>query len=68
MAGKVAPHARHVEWNGKRMELVTYVDRMLFDGQRQEQAVPPLAGAGAGKGAREELIARRKAPETKEDE
>ena len=44
VADNVAPNTRHVEWAGRRMELVSYLDRMLFDGHQQRQPVSALSG------------------------
>lgn len=44
VAENVAPHAREVEWAGRRIELVSYLERMLFDTDQQKQPVGALSG------------------------
>ncbi|MBZ0120327.1 MAG: ABC-F family ATP-binding cassette domain-containing protein [Sandaracinaceae bacterium] len=40
----VAPGASRVDWAGRRVELTSYLDRMLFDGEQQKQPVGSLSG------------------------
>ncbi len=44
VAENVAPNARYVDWGGRRMELVSYLERMLFDADQQRQPVGALSG------------------------
>jgi ATP-binding cassette subfamily F protein uup len=44
VAENVSPHVREVEWAGRRIELVSYLERMLFDADQQRQPVGALSG------------------------
>jgi ATP-binding cassette subfamily F protein uup len=44
VADNVSPHSRQVDWAGRRIELVSYLERMLFDADQQRQPVSALSG------------------------
>ncbi|AKF05935.1 ABC-F family ATP-binding cassette domain-containing protein [Sandaracinus amylolyticus] len=44
VADNVSPHSRQVDWGGRRVELVSYLERMLFDADQQRQPVGALSG------------------------
>lgn len=44
VADNVSPNSRQVDWNGRRMELISYLERMLFTADQQRQPVSALSG------------------------
>ncbi|MDQ3032597.1 MAG: ABC-F family ATP-binding cassette domain-containing protein [Myxococcota bacterium] len=44
VADNVSPNSRQVDWGGRRVELVSYLERMLFDPDQQRQPVGALSG------------------------
>lgn len=44
VAENVSPSATRVEWGGRTIELISYLERMLFDAHQQRQPVRSLSG------------------------